>query len=213
MGKRSKLLLAGLTAAFILSAAVGTASANRLSVDEQGFRIVWTSLEFTAPELGVRILCPVTLEGSFHSRTIVKTLHSLIGHVTRAIINGASPPCTGGTATVLTENLPWHVTYEGFGGTLPIITSVRVLLIGARFRIDPSGILPSCLATTTTTEPISGTIRIGREAGGELKSEELIPGSERILCSSALGELTGGFQGNGNVTRLGASTRILVRLI
>src|SRR5262245_54186380 len=114
MRTRSKLLLAGLTATIVLGAAVSTAYAGNLSVSEAGVRIVWTPLSLEAA--GQVIACPVTLEGTFHRRSIVKRRGALIGAITRAIVRGgrAAGECTGGTATALTNRLPWHITYEGF---------------------------------------------------------------------------------------------------
>jgi len=129
MHTRSKLALAGLAATLLMAFAVNSASANHLSVSSQNFRLVWTALTFFGEGTGSTentIICPVTLEGSFHSSTLAKVIGALIGHVTRATVVGTS--CTGGRATILQETLPWHVTYEGFSGTLPRITAVRLLL-------------------------------------------------------------------------------------
>lgn len=213
MRQKGKLLLAGLTAAFILASAVGTASANRLSVDERNFRVTWTMLEFVA-EGHETVLCAVTLEGSFHSNTIAKVEGSLIGHITRAI-KGAT--CTGGAATILTATLPWHVTYESFGGILPNITEIDLLLVGASFRVHPNGDFAACLARTTVTDNVSGTVTLVREAGGLLKTERMFPDeSDEIPCVGPFGiTINGRFAEpiGGPVTRLGSSTRILVRLI
>jgi hypothetical protein len=121
---RLRPFVAGLTAALVLGLAVGAASAARFSLSNQNFRIVWRSLQFKG-EGFVRIECPVTLEGSLHSRTFVKASGALIGYITRALL--ASSACTGGlaeSASLGTETLPWHVKYESFTGTLPNITSL-----------------------------------------------------------------------------------------
>jgi hypothetical protein len=54
MRNRSKLLLAGLSAALLLSLAIGSASANRLSINATRLRIVYTPLSFTAAGATVR---------------------------------------------------------------------------------------------------------------------------------------------------------------
>jgi len=206
MRTRSKLALAGLAAALLLSMAVANGSARNLSVDEQGFRVTWTNLEFAEPGLNIHIRCPVTLEGSFHTRTIAKVLRSLIGFITRAIVKNES--CTGGHATVLRETLPWHVTYEGFGGVLPSITSIRVLLVRPSFRVEPGFLGINCLSQP---ENIRGTITGSREAGGAFKPERLAPDAgQSFPCGSAF---EGEFIGTGTVTRLTSTTRILVTLI
>src|SRR5215213_7620345 len=159
MRTRSKLILAGLTAAILLSFAVGSASANRLSISTRNVRVVWSNLQLEGG--GSRIICPVTLEGSFHSSTITKTAGLLIGHISRASVIGSTPPCTGGHATVLRETLPWHVTYESFAGTLPRPSRINIQLIGASFQVDQP---TTCLARTTTTSPAKGSVEV--EANG-----------------------------------------------
>src|ERR1700751_1578741 len=117
MTSRARLVLAAVLAASLFGIVVGSASANRLSINETRFRITWARLTFNEETAEARDICPVTMEGSFHSGTIRKVVGALIGHITRA---GAGV-CTGGGLTILRETLPWHVTYEGFFGTLPRI--------------------------------------------------------------------------------------------
>lgn len=204
MRTRSKLALVALAAALMLSVAVTEASARNLRVDEQNYRITWASLEFVeAGIFNIRVRCPVTMEGSFHSATIAKVIGSLVGYITRAAVKNES--CTGGNATVLTATLPWHVTYEGFGGTLPSITSLRVLLVRPAFRLRVSFI--ECLSQP---ENILGTITGTREPGGAFKPERLAPDPGQVF---PCGELRGEFVGSGSLTRLNATTRVLVTLI
>jgi hypothetical protein len=210
MRTRSKLIVAGFAATMLLSFAVSSASANRLSVSNRFFRVVWSSLELSAA--GTVTRCPVTLEGSFHSATIRKVEEALVGFITRAIVNGAQPPCTAGTATVLGESLPWHLRYGGFEGPLPNIERVTLRLIGASFRVDPEGILPACLARTTQATPARGFVE--REAGGAITGlsadpSALIPLSGGFGCGIA----EGSFSGRGNVTVLNSTTRITLTLI
>jgi len=141
-----KLGLATLAATIALSTLVSTASAGRLSISEQNIRAVWSALEFEAS--GITIRCSITVEGTFHYRSIIKVERSLIGYVTRGIVRR---PCTGGTSWAyngtetnevlggtFANSLPWHNTYEGFSGTLPSIQSVSMSIDGFRFRIrDP----------------------------------------------------------------------------
>ena len=202
--RKSKLLLAALAATALLGVMVSNASAGRLSVNEQGFRITWAELNFTEAIFRVGVHCPVTLEGTFHYRTIVKAIGSLIGYVTRAIVDNVA--CRGGHATVLTETLPWHVTYEGFNGTLPSITGIITLLAEPAFRLEIPLIGLNCLSRATN---IRGTITGTREAGGAFKAERLTPGRETIPC----GGVNGTFEGTGTVTRLGSVERPLVTLI
>jgi hypothetical protein len=203
----SKLVLLALAKSMVFSLAVSSASARRIEVSNQNFLAIWTSLRFASGALGVN--CKVTLEGSFHSRTLSKVSGQLIGYVTEAEVAGEM--CTGGSATVLRENLPWHVRYSSFTGTLPNITGIRIQLIGARFAVE-LGI--ECLATTTAAAPAFGLITIASGVAREIRAEGTIPCIERLG-----GSVNGTFSGTGEVflqTPLGRgliSTRINVRLV
>ncbi len=216
-----KLALLTATAAVVLAAAVGTASARNLSVSNQNIRVVWTPLTFSAGGGAVRLECNVTLEGSFTARTIAKTLGSTIGLISRANI---ARPCRNGTAWAyngtevnevlggtLANSLPWSITYQGFTGTLPNITGVRLLLLGARFLLRATFLVTLlCNYTTTTAHPAEGIANV--EAGGGitgLRADETrsIPSESGGACPE------GQFSGTGVVTLLGATTRITIRLI
>jgi hypothetical protein len=210
MPTRTKLTLAGLAATLLMGFAVTTANANHLSVSNQFFRIVWNPLTFVG-EGGTTIKCPATLEGSFHERTIAKTIGRLVGYVSRAIF-GSGAACQGGSFTVLTATLPWHVTYEGFSGRLPAITSVRLLLRRVAFVEEVFSV--RCLYKENGTSQAAGELLV--EAGGNAKeltadrtiTLPLFEGST-LFCPTNTG-----FEGTGEVTLLGSSTtRIRVTLI
>jgi hypothetical protein len=196
MRTRSKLLLAGLGAALLIAFAVNTAAANRLSIDDQDFDIIWSPLSFAAG--GTVTRCNVTLLGSFHSAVISKTAGLLIGHITHGSVEGCNP---GASATILSETLPWHVRYASFGGSLPSISSVTLHLVGARFRVDPDG-LPACLAGTTAGQPGVGIAEISGGTVTGLRADEnaeIDLEDESFICS------IGGsaqFSGNGAVEDL-----------
>jgi len=218
MRRYVKLAITSLFAIASLAALVGSASARNLSISNQNVRVTWTSLEF---EGGAVVRCPVTLEGSFHTRTITKTIGSLIGYITRAISKNES--CTGGTGwafngterqgeTTLANTLPWHLTYEGFAGTLPNITRIRLLLRNARFLIEAIGV--RCIYTTGTRGNATGTATRG--AGGTVDnlvaSGEITPDAgSNFLCANP-GSFTSRPE-DGRITLLNASTRIVVTLI
>lgn len=221
MHNRSKLILTALVAAFALSALVGTASANRLSVSNQNLRVVWSSLTFSGGGFNVR--CPVTLEGSFHYRSIVKSAGSLIGFINRAIVRR---PCTGGEAFVLNgtevlsgattpNSLPWHVQYDSFTGTLPRPTGVRLRLVGAAFliRITFLGIPVNCLFRSTEGEGaafgIANLDATGRVTGLRADETSSIP----LNSGSGVCPEEGSFSGTGTVTVAGSATPITVTLI
>jgi hypothetical protein len=215
--RHTKLILAGLTATVFMAFAVTSASANRLSITNHNFRVVWTSLEFQGTGGGfAAVLCPVTLEGSFHYNTIVKSLGALIGHVSRASVNSAG--CTGGRATVLTASLPWHVQYQGFSGRLPNIERVRLLLANAAFLIEVTAILHFfCLSRTSVEHPAAGEANV--EPGGNITSLQPDPANNIPTVSGGGGgcpEPEGRFNarpGDGQVTLLGNTQRIKITLI
>lgn len=162
MRNRSKLLLAALAATAVFGALVATASATRIAMSEQHFRATWTNLEFQAVGGIFTIKCPVTIEGSFHSSTISKVLEALVGYVTQAAV-GAPAACTGGTVTILTANLPWHIRYNGFSGTLPEITRIHLRLILAEFLINRNDLALgrfSCLYRSTPTNPMRAWVEV-----------------------------------------------------
>jgi hypothetical protein len=219
MRTRSKLILGALTASLLMGLAVSSATANRLSVSNTKFRITWTGLRFFPDTESGRpdIVCPVTLEGSFHSATIRKTAGALIGAVTRGIVNGAEPPCVGGHATIRQESLPWHVTYESFRGTLPNITSIELLLRRYSFVIELAA-LPGlqCLYSDqgAAEENLMGRLPVG--AGGQVPTiaPEQNRHARRSPTSSVICPQFGKFEGTGQVFLLGsATTRISVTLI
>jgi hypothetical protein len=206
MHARSRLLLAGLLAALVLTIGVGSSSARRFSLSHSDFRVVYTPLEFISGVSTVR--CNLTLEGSFHSRTIAKVAHLLAGHITRAQLG----TCTGGSAALLTASLPWHRTYETFWGTLPNITELTFLVVGMSISLQPSGSL-NCLFRTTTTDPGLFSEHI---SGGVITEATMDPSAEIPLTGSGGFCAFGGEKhigGTGVVTRLGTNNAITVTLL
>ena len=201
MHTRSKLLLAALSSALVLAALVSSASATRLAQNETGVRITYSPLSFV-PSFGSTVRCPVTLEGSFHSRTITKTIGSLIGYINRVTVG----TCEAGTARANTATLPWHIQYGGFAGSLPGIESIETDLIRPSFEIQGEifGIRVTCRYTTALQRGINT-----REARGAITGQT--PGNEST--SSETGGCPSGRQsGNGRVsTTAGAS--VVVTLV
>jgi hypothetical protein len=177
MRHRSKLLLTALSATVVLGALVSAASANRIALSNQSFTATWTSLEFVEPIGLIAIRCPVTIEGSFHSSTISKVLEQLIGYVTHGAV--AETRCTGGSARILPESLPWHIRYNGFAGTLPAITRINLRLVGAAFLIQiplPEG-MQRCLYKSTAASPFKGVVNRNTTTGA---AENLEPETARV---------------------------------
>ena len=118
----TRWFIAMAAATLLLAGVAASASARSLSTSEQSLRATWSSVEFAGS--GATIRCRVTLEGSFHARSISKVRGALAGAVTRAIIGH---PCTGGEAWAdngteseplgtAPNKLPFHITYESFQG-------------------------------------------------------------------------------------------------
>ena len=198
--------MAALTAALLLAIVINTASARSLSVSNQNARLTWSSLEFSG---GVTVRCRVTLEGSFHSRTIAKVARTLTGAITRANVDEAN--CTNGNGRPRNETLPWHLTYEGFTGTLPNINAVFTLISRVRFNTVVPGLCTGDYGTAT--DNITG--RANLNASREITELEPVAGRNRTTLNSgtAFCPVSGTFSGRGTVTLLGTTTRIRVSLI
>jgi hypothetical protein len=206
-----KTLLALLAATVMLTAFSSVASAGRLSVSSNLFRVTWRSLEFESAALGT-VRCPITLEGSYHARTMAKVNGALVGYITRAGIGTAG--CTGGRATALAETLPWHIRYRSFVGTLPRIAEI-VEDAYAAIRVNATASGTECgWIPPTNIRPmriIRGVIMIGSGIIEVLRGLGVIPITGPGLCALA-GE--GNIAGEGVPTVLGTtSTKITVTLI
>jgi hypothetical protein len=201
-----KLIFAALIAALVMTVATSGATARNLSISHgELFNAVWRPVSFASGGANAAV-CNVTLEGSFHYRTALKVRDSLLGYITRAIIR----ECTEGSATILTTNLPWHIRYQGFEGTLPNISAIRLRLILAEFQLKERIFGATCLTRSTATEPTEGAVRLS--AGTERRLVVGLTADERatIRC----GILNGVFTGTARVTELpNGNTNILVRLI
>jgi hypothetical protein len=157
MRRRVRLPLVALGAALLLSATLATAGATRIATSEQRFRVVWRELIFSG---GLSLTCPVTIEGSLHSKTISKVLEALIGYVSAATV-GAT--CNGGAARILPETLPWHIRYNGFTGTLPRITEIHIRLVNFAWLTNAGGL--TCLFQSTAASPMRWWIRVEPTSG------------------------------------------------
>jgi hypothetical protein len=209
MRNRRKLLLVAPIAAIALGALLSTASANRIAMTNPNFRATWTALEFVG---FVTVRCHVTIEGSFHSSTLSKVAEQLIGYVSRATVDEGH--CTGGSARVIQETLPWHLRYESFEGTLPNITGVTDRQVGSGFQVTGVvlGFPVTCQITSTAASPMVGIITV---AGGV--AVNIRPGFAQIPVSSGSAFACGGsgrLSGiSTTLTQLGTTARIILTLI
>lgn len=190
----TRRILAPMLAAFILAAGVGLATANSLSASTQRIRVIWWSLELANTVNEEVVRCPVTLEGSLNTATVAKRANATIGSIIRARV--ANSECTGGHATIHTESLPWSVLYDGFTGTLPRITGVKIELLRVFFEISVSG--NTCSSRTEGEHPAVGIIGLNEATGEDtgLRPEEatripLTNGSGGIFCGLASGIFRG----------------------
>jgi len=196
-------ILVMIGATVLLCALVSSASARNFETTSQTLRAQFRELRFSFP-FGSPA-CQVTVEGSFHARTIQKVVGTLSGFITRADLG----ICSGGTVTILRETLPWHIRYSAFTGTLPNITSVRASVIGASLRVRETSGMIICLARTTATEP--GIVTFNREVGGAVTNVEL--GGRIRVGAECFGE-SGTFSSDrAPLTALNTTTRITIRLI
>jgi len=191
----SKLALAGIGTTLLMALAVGPASARNLSVSNQNLRATFNNLEFTVEGVSTTT-CRVTLEGSLHTRTIVKSAGTLVGYVTR-IITGQ---CSNGV-TILTETLPWHVRYIGFSGRLPDITLISVRSRAA-FRVL-SCLMSEDVEARISRDPVTGHVTLIQ-----------IP-LQNVTLTGLFCPESANFRSlsNGSFYQLGSTTRISLTLI
>ena len=157
-----RVIRAALPALISMAAIVmltGSASARNISVNEQRYDFKWTNL---VVRLEVTATCAVTLHGSFHYRSIVKSIGALIGYIRSGEVEVAT--CAGRSIRFANENFPWHVIYTGFSGTLPTISRIFVSIIGATIRWIE---MRECEYRSTGTRPIKLTLNL--DAGGRIR--------------------------------------------
>ncbi|MBS1869463.1 MAG: hypothetical protein JSS99_07340 [Actinobacteria bacterium] len=208
-----KLVVAALAATALFAVLASASSAREFETSETRIRVVFRPLIFQSTEGADRISCTVTLEGTFHYRTIAKVERSLIGYITRAIAetNTCASSPAGIQARVLTETLPWHVQYKDFAGTLPEVRP-RVTVVRAGFDLIRVPILGTCKYIATTNGiivgPAGGGINEGTRASRLIAENGVANPSITPFCPE------GRFTSNAEpITVLGGTTAVTVRLI
>jgi hypothetical protein len=228
MLRRTRIALATPVATLVLCAAVGSATARRFELSSTTFRITWPELhaEFVYLETNQRmsIKCPVTVEGSFHSRTLSKVSGSLIGYVMRESVNEAA--CIAKSLTLEFEGIreapssaklqllpeAWHIRYTSFSGILPTITQIRVLFSGFALRAYELT-LGTCLYRSTAASPVAWLFDLNAEhAVTRIKAEEAGPFTPFSEGSFFCGERVL-VEGAGTVTQQGIARAITMRLV
>lgn len=135
------------TATLLLAFAASVSAAESFDVISNRISARWSSLTFEAA--GLRVVCPVTLDGSFSGASFAATARTRVASITRATVG----TCSEGRAVVLSETLPWSLQYSSFGGTLPNITSLTFRLVGASLRGTAGGL--ECLLRSSEERPIN----------------------------------------------------------
>jgi hypothetical protein len=182
-----RLAIANGVATLVMAGIVTTSAAETLDISEESFIDKWSSLVFTTGSS--RVICPVTLEGTYAAASFPSVSGTRIGFVRRATIG----TCAGGSARALTETLPWTVSYSSFGGTLPNITSLTLDVIGARFRISEN---IACEARTTEREPLR--IIATRESNTVLTGIRADESVSYVLTGGFCEIFTGHLSGSGS---------------
>lgn len=192
-------LFAACAAVVVLSVCASAASATSLAFGATGLRLIFP--EFTASGTGFTVRCPMTLEGSFHARTVSKTVGSLIGYISRVQIG----TCSGGRINPLVT--PWHITYSSFTGALPNLEGIEVHIVEAGFLVEISGI--SCLYRTTSVSAGRVVAELLREKVSTVRwSEGRLP----LLIGSGLCPGEASFGGGGRSSVLEGTEPIDIRL-
>ncbi|MGB2711107.1 MAG: hypothetical protein WBC33_06285 [Conexibacter sp.] len=170
MPRRSKLLMLALTSALVLAAPVGAASASRgLQIEPAGLTTATAPLTFVLEPRAGRYSALVTLRSSLH-RTIVKTIGALVGTITDCRWSLGTEEISVAVECRLT--LPWHIRYDGFMGTLPNITEMRLQILNFSVRVTDltfGGLLINCLYGGTiraiASTPLLETIHFSESEG------------------------------------------------
>jgi hypothetical protein len=197
---RIKLFFIALAAALAMTVASSAGTARNLSISHgELFNTRW-GVRFRSGGAVVDE-CSLTMEGSFHYRTMPKVRETLIGYITRAMSQ-----CSGDG--FLTETLPWHIRYESFEGTLPDITGLRIRLIGVSIRVQE--IVSQCLIRSSVFEPWIAAVRLTSGNGRRLMTAAIFDSSASMRC----GIVSLNFEGTGRLSEVpGGSENLLVRLI
>jgi hypothetical protein len=221
----TRIVLSALATALVLASAVSTAGARRLELSNQRIRVTWTgvnSLTFEAGVEGLGVICELTIEGSFHSRTLSKVSGQLIGYITSAMVKR---PCIqnnmwvlNGTerlpnGTIPATTLPWHVLFVSFSGALPRITRLKLSLINFGFLISIPAFGLNCLYQSSATSPMLDDVALSETTGQAttLSPDPSVPIPLRsgVGCPSEIA-----FAGSGAIRLQGSTTTLIfVRLV
>jgi hypothetical protein len=141
----------------LLSLLSASAYGNRFEISNTGIRASFAALRFYGESIlgSLEISCPVVIEGTFHSRTIIKLPEELVGYITTVRITAER--CEGSGAveafTVLSR-FPWHIRYEGFVGALPSVSRINLRFVLLAYSITAFFGTLHCLYSSTAASPL-----------------------------------------------------------
>lgn len=149
MLNRSRLLLAALTAALALTLGTATANAARSFSTTSNTLLTYLSPGLTFAGEEIDIICQVTLTASVHA-TAAKVRGTLMGFVNGARIDACASSLGVSPLAIphVSHRHPWHVTGNGFKGTLPRITEAEYTINNVAYLvsvIEPFGRRMGCL--------------------------------------------------------------------
>jgi hypothetical protein len=147
MRSHRRIAHVAVTATLLLAFAASVSAAESFDVISNRISARWSSVTLEAA--GLRVVCPLTLDGSFSGASFAATARTRVASITRA----TTGTCSEGRAVVLSETLPWSLQYSSFGGTLPNITSLTFRLLGASLRGTAGGL--ECLVRSSEERPIN----------------------------------------------------------
>jgi hypothetical protein len=140
-----KISLTGLAATLVLLFSIEPASALRaLEFSRREISLLARIWTISSTNLPGRVICLVALNVTLNEFEIRKGFETAIGRVEPRILS-----CIENTATILRG--PYTLNYQGFTGSLPNITGLRLKILRMGFLID-MGILARCLIRTDAEE-------------------------------------------------------------
>ena len=189
--RSKKIILAGAIASIVLALAIGTATASRsLGLEPSNALVRFTSSEFQLQSMIIEMSCPLTIDVQF-STSITKAPRTVAGRVLG--VRTANERCRNSLGTRSSYTLlraeEWTFFYEGFLGTLPTISGVRLRLERVQLlkRIDGTlGGNTGCLVTGSVMflAPVErgaiSSIVATRESGTEVNLATTLEG----ICDS-----------------------------
>ncbi len=202
MRTTERALLIALTSTLAIVAIAGTATGRSFRFDEPEFEWAWTA--FTIRYNAREVSCPLTLQGRFNATTIAKNIGRGIGIIREKV--EAPEMCTRGSTLIVSGIPALEVRYEGFEGTLPDITGIRVAIPGLSYTVRE---FITCEYIPPGERPLRARIAV---AGGRLttitpESGTMFESTNPRVCLPAT------FSGAGTITRWRSANRIAMTLI